>query len=109
MDLRVIGSWIYIYTNPTLSFEDPSKNRYETVLALPGTTLCGVRFNEKAYEISIYAQGHLTPIFIVFKNAVEYLVAKSGLVLLMQEYGLTPKAVFHTINSETLERDKPSQ
>jgi hypothetical protein len=107
MDLRVIGSWIYIYTNPKLSIEDPSTNRYETVLALPATTVCGIRFDEKAFEISLYAQGHLTPIFIIFRNDVEYLVAKSGLVLLLQEYGLAPKAVFHTINSETLEHGTP--
>lgn len=100
MDLRVIGSWIYIYTNPTLSFENPEQNKYTTVLALPSTAICGIRFEDKAFEITLYAHGHMTPIFICFKNGVEYLVAKNGLVLLLQEFGVTPKAVFHTVTED---------
>jgi hypothetical protein len=99
MDLDVCGNWIYIYTNPSLSFSDPSTNRHTAVVALPYTAVCGVRFDDKAFEISLYAHGHMTPIYCIFKSGVEYLVAKNGLVLLLQEYGLAPKAVFHTISN----------
>ena len=97
MELDVCGNWIYIYTNPSLSFSEPASKSYTSVLALPYTAVCGVRFEDKAYEIALYAHGHLAPIYCIFKNGVEYLVAKSGLVLLLQEYGLEPKAVFHNI------------